>query len=120
MIPGLMDHQAPKPLSTDQAVPVRAPGFVPVSFGAGEKGQSLLSHVMCLCESPSVENIGKLLNFLDHPDVQVRRALCACFVTWMRSEKDPKMGALLQEGLAVLQRDENPIVRLYLAQLLRS
>lgn len=80
----------------------------------------LETHIAQMAESPSVESITKMLEFVDNPNVSIRKTLCQQLHVLSQHTTSEKEKNLLKEGLNLLQKDKNPIIRLYLAQLTRK
>ena len=80
----------------------------------------LETHIAQMAESPSVESITKMLEFVDNPNVSIRKTLCQQLHVLSQHATSEKEKKLLKEGLNLLQKDKNPIIRLYLAQLTRK
>jgi hypothetical protein len=115
-----MEKNHPQLLPNDQTVVPVGTRLDPSQVQAAQKNAYLASHIAQLASVPSTENIHKLLNFLDNPNIAVRKMLCQHLHDLSQTVSDEKQQALLKEGLHLLQKDENPIIRLYLAQLTRK
>jgi hypothetical protein len=115
-----MENKHPNLLPADHAITPVGVRLDPHQIQAAKKDSYIETHIAHLAESPSQENIAKLLNFLDNPTVSVRKALCKHLTDLSQTVSDPKEQALVKEGIGLLQKDDNPIIRLYLAQLTRK
>jgi len=115
-----MENKHPELLPTDQSVSPIGVRMDPSQIQPQKSFDYIENHIAQLAEAPSIENINKILNFLDNPNVNTRKTICKHIVKLAQNASDPKHQELLKEGLSLLQKDENPIIRLYLAQLTRK
>ncbi len=115
-----MENNHPQLLPNDQTVVPVGTRLDPHQIQASKNNTYLKTHITQLATSPSTDNIHKLLNFLDNPDISIRKTLCVHLYELSQKISDEKQQALLKEGLHLLQKDKNPIIRLYLAQLTRK
>ena len=115
-----MENKHPELLPTDQSVSPIGVRMDPSQIHSPKSFDYIENHIAQLAEKPSTENISKLLNFLDNPNINIRKTLCKHLVDLSQQVSDPKQQSLLKEGLSIVQKDDNPIIRLYLAQLTRK
>lgn len=115
-----MENKHPDLLPTDHAIAPIGVRMDPNILHPKKMVDYLDNHIAQLAEKPSIATISKLLNFVDNPNVNIRRKLCKHIVELSQNVSDRKQQELLKEGLSLLQKDKNPIIRLYLAQLTRK
>ena len=115
-----MENKHPDLLPTDHTSAPIGARMDPNKLHPQKTFDYIENHISQLAEKSSTENIGKLLNFLDNPNVNTRKVICKHIVALSQNTSDPKHQELLKEGISLLQKDENPIIRLYLAQLTRK
>ena len=115
-----MENNHPELRPIDHAVASVGSRLDPIHIHAQDTLTYLETHIAHLAASPSVENITKLLNFVDNANVAIRKKLCQQLYLLSQEVAGEKEQKLLKQGLNLLQKDNNPVIRLYLAQLTRK
>lgn len=115
-----MENKHPDPLPSDHSIAPIGVRLDPKKIHPQNTGDYLEKHISQLAATPSIGNIEKILKFLDNPNLDIRKLLCKQITDLSQTVSEPKEQALLKEGLAVLQKDKHPIIRLYLAQLTKK
>lgn len=115
-----MENKHPDPLPSDHSIAPIGVRLDPKKIHPQNTGDYLEKHISQLAEIPSIANIEKILKFLDNPNIDIRKLLCKQITDLSQTVSDSKAQALLKEGISLLQKDDSPVIRLYLAQLTRK